>query len=352
MGKKRKKKKRFMKGIKVRIGRGSIKGVSVIQPVKVKEKEKVEYSPAIMRGKIISQGVEMRYVNDCVHPYQAKAGKHEIIIVGWRDFEFKIHGDLVEKLDVFVGLCSSYGSLEFFKKEYENPLLESISKEFHKIERKLKNMIVLDIPDGGVSKKVLKIVKDLLDSGKSVGFGCMGAHGRTGWLYAELIKHYEQVTGDTAVRRARERFCDSMVESKEQRKKLGCKKVKGSYEMKASKAVTVVPFDYIPVVGTSRFSRQDLRDVPPYEQIQNWQEEFELGAADTSAGLSRKGEPIEVEDEENLDQVVKISTPDQIVMTNALHEAYSKEREGRSLTEEEERLIEDDMYRLMNKEID
>lgn len=346
----KKKKKCAKKSVKIRIGRGSAKVAS--SPKKKEKKEKVEYSPATKSGKIISQGVDVDSLfGHCNHPYQAKVGKHEIVIISWRDFEFDKHAKLIENLDIFIGLCGGYDKYELFKKEYKNLLLQDVSKRFHKKENKLENMIVLEIRDGGYSERVFEIARDLLNEGKLIGFGCMGAHGRTGWLYARLIKHYEEVSGDVAVRRARERFCNNMVETKEQTKQLGCKKEIGSYERRAFEKAVTLPYG-APIVGTSRFT--SLRE----EELSKpaWLQDMDLdGAADSASGLGSERKPMRmeesVEDEENPDQVVK-TTPEQIVITNALHEAYQKEREGLSLTEEEERLIEEDLFRLINESED
>lgn len=353
MSKKKHKRKRLLEGVKIRIGKA---GVATVKSKKVKEKIKIEYSPSITIGKITSQGVAMYKLNNCIHPLQAKVGKHEIVMISWKDFEYSKHVKLINGLDVYIGLCSGFETYELFKKEYENPLLQSISTKFQKQKRKLKNVIVLEIADGSYSESVFKIVKSMLDEGKLIGFGCHGAHGRTGWLYARLIKHYEKVSGDTAVRRARERYCEKMVETSKQIKQLGCKKMKGSYATGGFVDTQVYPldaFDEIPIIGTAATSpfsgREGLRNSSPYgDQMRRWEEEFESVGIDSSKSVKVAAT---VEDEENCDQVVKALTvtPEQIVMTNALYEAYNKEREGKSLTEEEERLIEEDMYRLINE---
>ncbi len=83
-------------------------------------------------------------------------------------------------------------------------------------------LVTWKVEDGYTDERVVGFAINMLNAGLRVGFGCHGGHGRTGWLAARLVKHFEQVSGDEAVRLIRERYCGKAVETHRQCDDLGC----------------------------------------------------------------------------------------------------------------------------------
>ena len=237
-------------------------------------------------------------MKECKHPLAVKVGEHDIAIVGWKDFDFDKHQSMVKKLDVFIGLTDvGFKYYELFHQNYVNPLLQSLFTRFQQGYTKLENLIVLEISDGDVDENVYEIVRDLLKDGKRIGFGCYAGHGRTGWLLARLIKQFEKVSGDEAVRRVRKRLCEECVETSKQAEDLKCKKELGTRQI-------VTPSE-----GGS-WHKKWLRDM----------------------------EDIKLKDMEEKPDV----TPE---TTSEVIEAWRKQNNNEKLTEEEERLIMEDIAR-------
>ena len=162
-----------------------------------------------------------------------KVARHEVAIISWQDFDYDVHRHTVGNLDVFIALTDiGFASYEKFKAKYSNSLLQIMAERFKRSLPTLENLIVLEITDGSIDSEVFEIARDLLEEGKKIGFGCMAGHGRTGWLLAKLIKHFENTTGDEAVRRARKRLCKKCVETGMQITNLGCESEIGWYEQK------------------------------------------------------------------------------------------------------------------------
>ena len=90
----------------------------------------------------------------------------------------------------------------------------------------IESLIAIDVPDYSIDQAVYVLAKGLLEQNYKIGFGCFGAHGRTGWLAAKLIMHFEKCSGDKAVKLIRKRLCHECVESQVQFDDLGCKKYK------------------------------------------------------------------------------------------------------------------------------
>jgi len=155
------------------------------------------------------------------HPLKVSVGKHKIVVLGYTsvDLTNKKHVKALESCDVFIGLDKSWEEYEVLKKSFKNRLLQEVYSLLH---GNIDNILSFHIPDGGVSENVARVIIQLLDRGLKVGFGCISAHGRTGWLLARLIKHYEGVDGDEAVRRVRKRLCENCVETDVQIDSLGC----------------------------------------------------------------------------------------------------------------------------------
>jgi len=250
----------------------------------------------------------------CEHPLFVKVARHEIAIISWHDFDYDVHRHTVGNLDVFIALTDiGFSGYEKFKASYSNPLLQIMAEKFKKYLPTLENLIVLDITDGSIDSEVFRIARDLLEEGKKIGFGCMAGHGRTGWLFAKLIKHFENTTGDEAVRRARERLCKKCVETGVQITNLGCKSEIGWYQQKKIFEEKDNKWDYWknPVGETI------------YEKWMRKQDEKDVIIEDA------EGQP-------------KLTEGD---VSQGLVEAWRKSNAGETLSEEEERLIMEDTAR-------
>lgn len=79
---------------------------------------------------------------------------------------------------------------------------------------------ITDGNPGGVG--LVNFVLNMLKDGLNVGWGCVGGHGRTGWLAARIYKEVMQCSGDEAVTWIRDHYCDDAVESLSQIQDLGC----------------------------------------------------------------------------------------------------------------------------------
>lgn len=156
------------------------------------------------------------------HPLSVPLADREIVLSGWKDFgKTDENLDAVGNLDVFFGLDSLWKGAEVHEESYSNPFVQQLHEQFFgTIE--VDNILKLHISDRGINLDVYEFIRQQFEAGKSIGFGCMAGHGRTGWVYAKLIKEYEGCSGDEAVRRVRKRFCPKCVESEEQTKDLGC----------------------------------------------------------------------------------------------------------------------------------
>jgi hypothetical protein len=221
--------------------------------------------------------------------------------MSWYDFYYDKHAYLMKPLDIFIGLTET-GFHKYEKRkqvEFVNPMLQRIHDHFSQGQEVLENMICLEIPDGHVDNKVYKIALDLLSENKKIGFGCVAGHGRTGWLLAKLIMEIEEVDADEAVRRTRERLCYKCVETEAQIKELGCVDELGWYE---------------------------IRELNEAVKKQNQRKLF------------YGNDVVVIEDEEDeLDIVEKHQ--------RNLDNAWNKHNAGHELTEEEEKLIIEDISR-------
>lgn len=143
-------------------------------------------------------------------------------MLSYRDFTPSKHTEELEALDVFFGLSSSWDFYEQKRSLYMNPVLDNIAKKLH--GKGIKTVIHTNIPDYSIDNRVFEVINSCFKQGLKIGLGCMGAHGRTGWVLAKLIKIYEQVSGDEAVIRIRKRLCVECVESTRQLEDLKAKK--------------------------------------------------------------------------------------------------------------------------------
>jgi len=163
------------------------------------------------------------YKSSCSHTKWVQVGDHGIYVLSYRDFYPSEHKEEMEKLDVFIGLTGSFDNHEGTVKAYKRPFLNSLMELFRD-EQRIDSLMTLPMQDGKTSQAHYALCVSLLDEGKNIGFGCYGAHGRTGWLLAKLIKHYEGADGDTAIKEVRKRLCKECVETETQIEELGAVK--------------------------------------------------------------------------------------------------------------------------------
>jgi protein-tyrosine phosphatase len=148
-------------------------------------------------------------------------GKHKIYCSTFYDFEKSL-----KFLDVFFGLDVSYYSYQKKQSIYRTTVQKLlVFLNFDKQESKEQlhdNIVVLDIIDGDVALKEAEMVKKALEQGLKVGIGCLGGHGRTGWILGYLINKIEKFPkSQKLVDEVRKRLCKKAIESDEQIKSLG-----------------------------------------------------------------------------------------------------------------------------------
>ena len=263
----------------------------------------------------------------CEHPLHVKVARHEVAIISWHDFDYDVHRHTVGSLDVFIALTDTgFSSYEKFKQSYSNSLLQVMAERFKRYLPTLENLIVLEITDGSVDSEVFRIARDLLEKGKKIGFGCVAGHGRTGWLLAKLIKHFENTTGDEAVRRARKRLCKKCVETGVQVDNLGCKSEIGWYEQRK--------------IFEGKDGSKWWEKEGHYEK---WLRKRSGGNTTVIKDIDEEIEipetPVIVEDLEGQPRLTGGDTSQELI------EAWKKINMGEALSEEEERLIMEDTAR-------
>lgn len=160
----------------------------------------------------------------CEHPLSIEIAGREVVLISYRDFG-KEHVEVFQNLDMFVGLDGMWSMVSPPSMICKSSLQKYLDM-YLKNRVFLDSLMVLPVEDMEVSEVVYQIVAEAFRDGLNIGFGCVGGHGRTGWLAARLIREFEGYSGDEAVRRIRRRFCKECVESKTQLKDLGCEKVK------------------------------------------------------------------------------------------------------------------------------
>lgn len=83
------------------------------------------------------------------------------------------------------------------------------------------NIIPWYIEDGDICETLPGIVVGMLKDGLSVGWGCEGGHGRTGWLAAKVHQLITGCSGLNTVTHVRKNYCTNAIETKEQEDDLG-----------------------------------------------------------------------------------------------------------------------------------
>lgn len=82
-------------------------------------------------------------------------------------------------------------------------------------------MIEWELIDGYTCSQLPGMVVTLLEAGYNVGWGCVGGHGRTGWLAAKVLQELTGCSGNEAVDHVRNNYCSSAIETQTQLNDLG-----------------------------------------------------------------------------------------------------------------------------------
>jgi hypothetical protein len=77
-------------------------------------------------------------------------------------------------------------------------------------------MMEWELLDGYTCDQLPNMVVTLLEAGYVVGWGCVGGHGRTGWLAAKVLQELTNCSGNEAVDYVRKNYCASAIETQNQ----------------------------------------------------------------------------------------------------------------------------------------
>ena len=140
----------------------------------------------------------------------------------------KSSGGYIHKdVDIFLDLATVYNV-----KSIPPDLIKYLPGAAKKTRR-----VPYEITDGKVDPYVADFVLNMLRDGLKLGWGCIGGHGRTGWVAAKVHQLITGCSGDEAVQHIREGYCDDAIETQIQLDNLGAKIAKPS---KSFYAVTYV----------------------------------------------------------------------------------------------------------------
>ena len=110
------------------------------------------------------------------------------------------------------------------------------------------HLVIWEVTDGRIDPGVADFALNLLRAGFKVGWGCMGGHGRTGWLAAKVHQLITDCSGDEAVNHVRDNYCLEAVESQLQLTDLGCLSCKPSKWSYAVVSTTPKTIGFDPVL--------------------------------------------------------------------------------------------------------
>ena len=136
------------------------------------------------------------------HQQWLAIGKHKVFLKS-------SGGQLDPEVQVFIDLTGG----GYYKREIPAELQHLFPKR----------VIVMDweLRDGSVCEELPGMVVTLLENGYTVGWGCIGGHGRTGWLAAAVLQALTGCTGDEAVDYVRKNYCKDAIETRDQLDELG-----------------------------------------------------------------------------------------------------------------------------------
>lgn len=159
-------------------------------------------------------------INRYVYCHDAKwvqVGDHKVYVCSYSDLDTKTLEEIAQ-LDIFISLDNNFYKLTKYE---QNPLVEKISLEIRKPSRGLTNILMAEIKDMAINLKTADAILKLVKENYKVGFGCLAGHGRTGYILGYLIKHLENLKGNSLLEAIHKRFCENCLESKAQHNQLG-----------------------------------------------------------------------------------------------------------------------------------
>ena len=125
-------------------------------------------------------------------------------------------GYIDKNVDIFLDLAAVYNVKTI------PPDLMKYLPETAKIVRR----VTYEITDGKIDPYAAQFVLAMLRDGLKLGWGCIGGHGRTGWLAAKVHQLITGCSGDEAVEHIRTGYCDDAIETQIQLDDLGAKTAK------------------------------------------------------------------------------------------------------------------------------
>jgi hypothetical protein len=137
------------------------------------------------------------------------------------------------EVDVFIRLTTNEPSV---------PYVPDHLKQFLPDREEAEYLVSWEITDGKIDNSgLVDFCLNMIRAGKTIGFGCVGGHGRTGWLAAKLIVALTGVSGDQAVAALRENYCHKAVETQAQADDLGLVEQEPYYLSRSYSVTTTVP---------------------------------------------------------------------------------------------------------------
>lgn len=126
-----------------------------------------------------------------------------------------------DEVDVFIDLTTNDPPMPYIPKWMKKHLPKLQVPEY---------LVSWNVTDGSVgSSRLIDFILNMIGAGLTVGWGCMGGHGRTGWVACRIIKALTGWSGDQALRYLRENYCEKAVETPKQAQDLGLVEEKPYY---------------------------------------------------------------------------------------------------------------------------
>jgi len=193
------------------------------QPTGFKHGEGSNLPAASIRGSYWdkwNKGSSYRSAIASCRPHQEwlKIGNDEESYEVW----LKSAGGYIHKdVDIFLDLALAYNA-----KTIPPDLTKYLPSNAVKTRR-----VCYVIDDGKTDPYIGEFILNMLRDGLKLGWGCIGGHGRTGWVAAKVHQMITGCTGDEAVAYIRKNYCDNAIETQIQLDDLGAKTSKpGKFE--------------------------------------------------------------------------------------------------------------------------
>lgn len=179
-----------------------------------KNRERKKTPTEILR----QEDFKFSWESDCHTPHSVAVGSQTVFICGVNDVDEKTL-PVIKALDLFIGLDRTWNqylpqppSANQFVRDFQQILGESET---------IPNLIIHDIRDYSIDNAIAEATIEALRRGWKVGFGCIGGHGRSGWLLGRLIKEMEGLAGEDLKNAIKTRLCKKALEGSTQYRDLG-----------------------------------------------------------------------------------------------------------------------------------